>query len=200
MHEISSDESLVRRARGGDEEAFRELFDRWLPRLRSRSRRALRGILRRRVAESDMVQEAYLTAYLRLSDFEDRGEGSFGRWLARILDNKLREQVRGNLGAEKRDLRREVTQPEGGRESFLPNRGPTPSAEMIGVERQEALARALAALPDDYQTVLRLVHTERIPLAEVGLRTGRSANAACKIYGRAVAELGRVLGRERMIG
>src|SRR5688572_15585954 len=102
-----TDEELVERWRGGDQASAKILLDRYLPRLRARANRRLRGIVRRRVAESDAIQEAYLTAFLRLEDFEDRGPGSFGNWVSKILDHKLRDELRRHLGFSKRDARRE---------------------------------------------------------------------------------------------
>ena len=190
----ATDEELVRRAKTGDEAAFSTLLDRWLPRLRSRARRVLRGILRRRVAESDVIQDAYTTAFVRIDDFEDRGVGSFGRWLSKILENKLRDQLRQHVGTAKRAAGVEVSRADGGREHLVPSPEPTPSATVMGAERRAALRDAMISLPHDYREVLRMVHEERLPLAEIGRRTGRSANAACKIYGRAVDALGRILG------
>ena len=89
----SSDEELVRRVRAGDEAAARLLFERHLPSLRAKARARLPTALRGKVAESDVIQEAWLAAYLALGKFEDRGDGSFGRWLRGILEHKVLEEV-----------------------------------------------------------------------------------------------------------
>src|SRR5262245_37532241 len=103
-----SDEELVRRIRGGDEAAARLLFERHLPALRAKARAKLPSSLRGRVAESDVVQDAYLAAFLAIGDFEDRGDGSFAAWLRTILERRLMNEVRDGVAAAKRDARREV--------------------------------------------------------------------------------------------
>ena len=95
----SSDEELVRRVRAGDEAAARLLFERHLPALRAKARARLPKALRGKVAESDVIQEAWLAAYLALGKFEDRGDGSFGRWLRGIVEHKVREESHRHLGA-----------------------------------------------------------------------------------------------------
>ena len=103
-----SDEDLVRRVRAGDEAAARRLFERHVPALRARARSRLPAALRSRVAESDVIQEAYLAAFVALGDFEDRGDGSFAAWLRAILERRIANEVRDGVGAAKRDARREV--------------------------------------------------------------------------------------------
>ena len=99
---IVPEADLIRRAQAGDEEAARTLFERHVADLRRRVHRGLPSLARGKLAESDVIQEAYLTAFVRLADFEDRGEGSFGRWLTKILDNKIRHEARRYLGTTKR--------------------------------------------------------------------------------------------------
>src|SRR6185295_17896538 len=62
-----SDEALVRSVRAGDETAARVLFDRHLPALRAKARARLPAALRGKVAESDVIQDAWLAAFLDLS-------------------------------------------------------------------------------------------------------------------------------------
>ena len=63
------DEHLAARAREGDAHAFEVLFDRYAPALRAQVRRQLPGLLRRKVAESDVIQMAYLGAHQGLDGF-----------------------------------------------------------------------------------------------------------------------------------
>jgi len=106
-----TDEDLVRRVRAGDESAARRLFERHLPALRTKARSRLPASLRGKVAESDVIQEAWLAAYLSIDDFEDRGDGSFVRWLRGIVERRVAREVRRHGGVAKRDARREVRIP-----------------------------------------------------------------------------------------
>jgi len=185
-----SDEDLVRRVRAGDEAAARLLFDRHLPALRAKARARLPAALRGKVAESDVVQEAWLAAFLSIGRFEDRGEGSFAAWLRTILEHKIGHEIERNLAAGKRDVRREQRALTGSDGGFgaTPDQ-PSPSEVAIAAEEHETLRAAVAELPDDYATVLRLVHIEGLKLADAGARMGRSADAARKLYSRAMTEL-----------
>src|SRR5215212_4877689 len=91
--EEESDEAVVRRVRAGDEAAARLLFERHLPALRAKARARLPASLRGKVGASDVVQDAWLAAFLDLGAFEDRGDGSFAAWLRRILEHKVVDEV-----------------------------------------------------------------------------------------------------------
>ena len=102
----------------------RTLFDRHAPELRERARRRLPVILRAKVGASDVVQDAWLAAFVSLGAFEDRGDGSFGAWLRRILEHKIADEVVRGRDAQKRDPRREVHLPMGTAEPGVMRRPP----------------------------------------------------------------------------
>jgi len=192
-----TDEELVRRIRSGDEAAARKLFDRHRARLRARTRSRLPASLKGRLGESDVIQDAYLAAFQAMGDFEDRGGGSFAAWLRTILDRRLSNAIRDGVGTVKRDARRDV--PMGTDSSDLPaTRGqPSPSDEAVSAEEGARVRAALASLSDDHRRVITLVHEEGLSLAQAGERMGRSADAARKLYARAIAELAARLGAGR---
>jgi len=190
-----TDEQMVALVRTGDEAAAQELFTRHLPRLRVRLRRRMAPGLRLKSDESDVIQEAYMTAYLRLADFQDRGEGSFARWLSGIVDNKLREEIRRHFGAEKRDVRREQrTEGANGPGKATSGQG-TPSGVAMANEETLLLVRAINGLPEDYRTVLHLLYEQGLPLKDAGERMNRSPDAVRMLYGRALAALGASMRR-----
>ena len=63
-----SDEELVRRAHGGDDAARETLVTRHADLLRARARRRLPRTLRGKVAESDVIQEAWIAAFLPVGE------------------------------------------------------------------------------------------------------------------------------------
>lgn len=191
---VATDAVLVTQAKAGDEAAFRALFERHAPRLRSLVRRRLRGILRRKVAESDVIQEAFLTAHVRLSDFEDRGDGSFGHWLRQVLEYKIGDALRVHLGTGKRDVKRETSQDGDVPPQEQLDRGPSPSFVLMRGEERVRLHRAMEALSGDQRLILKMAHEEGLSLAEVARRLGRRADAVYKQYGRAVEALTERLG------
>ena len=183
------DGEMIERIKSGDEAAARRLFERYMPALRARVRRKLPPTVRRKVAESDVVQEAYLAAFLSLGDFEDRGEASFRKWLGKILEHKILDEVRRYFGTSKRDARREQSVSGDAPELRKPARDPSPSMFAMAAEERAALWRAVDDLPEDYARILRLVHQEGMTLTEAGSRMDRSSDAARKLYGRAIARL-----------
>ena len=198
MGEEPEDAELVERARGGDEAAFRVLHDRYAAGLFARVRRRLPAVLRRRVAESDIVQEVFAVAFRRLGAFRGSDHGAFAHWIGRIADRKVNETLRYHFDAEKRAAAREFADERRPATGEFEAKGPTPSAVAMGKELDAALANGLANLPEDYRTVLRLVHEEGLRLADAGERMGRSPEAVRKLYGRALSVLSEsVFGQGR---
>jgi RNA polymerase sigma-70 factor (ECF subfamily) len=184
-----ADEELVRRIRAGDESAARLLFERHLPALRAKARARLPAAVRGKVGASDVVQEAWISAFLGLGQFEDAGDGSFGRWLRKIVERKVSDEVRRHARVKKRSASREVrfaTEAE----RLEPDRDePTPSQVLGSAERAAAVRALVDGLAGDHATVLRLVHEEGLTLVEAGRRMGKSPDATRMLYGRALSRL-----------
>jgi RNA polymerase sigma-70 factor (ECF subfamily) len=184
-----SDEELARRATEGDEDAERELLDRHGPRLRAWVERRVRGVLQRRLGASDVLQEAFLTAHQRMGRFEDRGSGSFGRWLSRIVERKVQEELRRHVRTAKRSAANE----ESGTLAAPLARDPSPSLLAMRREGQARIDAVLASLSDAQRLVLRMAHEEGHSIAEIARRLGKKPDTVYKIYGRAAAALTRRL-------
>jgi RNA polymerase sigma-70 factor (ECF subfamily) len=189
-----SESELIRRAREGDGEAFRILCAGCESMLRNRIRRELSPALRPKLSESDILQEGYLVAVRRLDEFEDRGDGSFGRWLERIVQLRAKAAVRYYVGAAKRSIRREVSRRDGADTPDLAGGDPTPSQMAMADELLDRVVDALDGLPDDYRDVVRLLQIERVTLEEAAKRMERSVPALRKLYGRALDHLAEALG------
>lgn len=185
------DGELVRRAQEGDDAAFRLLFDRYSTALLARIEGRLMPGLHRKLGASDVLQEAYLVALGRMGSFEDRGAGSFGRWLGGIVELKVREAMRRYAGAGKRAVGREVARAE---VEDPAGRDPTPSAAAMANEAEHRARAAIAELPDDHREVLRLLQEQQLSLDETARRMGRTRQAVQKLYERALAMLAARMG------
>jgi RNA polymerase sigma-70 factor (ECF subfamily) len=188
-----TDATLLAMARGGDGQAFQALFDRYARRVRAAIARRLPAAVRRKISISDVVQEARIVAMRQLRDFEDRGAGSFGAWLRKIVEVKTHEAIRRYRGPAKRDVAREVDDGSTSRARNLPARGPSPSEALMSREEQAAARRALAALPEDYREILYLTRDQGLTIREAAERMGRSLEAAKKLSARALARFGELL-------
>jgi RNA polymerase sigma-70 factor (ECF subfamily) len=191
----ASDEDLVRRVLTGDETAARSLFGRYESLLHARTRRRLVGGVRRKLGASDVVQETYLAVFEDLARFEDRGPGSFRRWLETVHACREKDEVRRHAGAQKRSARREVSQEPGASRSGPAAPQSSPSAVAAAAEERDILWRAIAGMEGDDRAVLELVHRDGRDFAQAGLALGRSADAARKLYARAVRRLGARMRR-----
>ena len=192
MNSDATDEAqLARSFREGDEEALRLLFQRHAGALQARANRWLGARVRRRLSAADLLQEAWLVAFQRRQDFQDRGAGSLRAWLLGIVDLKAREALRRH-DAAKRATDREVTRTERASTGAFPGNGPSPSAVAIAAERIARVRRAMHGLSEDYREVLQLGLEQGLPLREVAVRMNRSRDAVKKLYWRALCRLKEV--------
>jgi RNA polymerase sigma-70 factor (ECF subfamily) len=188
--------ALLRRFRDGDEAAFRILFEGHAGALSERIRRGLPAPLRRRLAVSDVLQEAHLAAFQHRARFEDRGAKSFRNWLMGIVDNKIRNAVRFHVGTARRAMGRETTRSSRPVTAALRLSDDTPSRAAMGAESKARVRAALEKLPPDYRDVLRLARLESMNLKEASEEMGRSHDAVKKLYGRALCQLKKILRKD----
>jgi len=189
------DGDLIARIRAGDEQAFGVLFDRYLATLRAYLRDALPARLQARVSASDLLQEARMVAFARLSDFVAKGvDGSFRAWLLKIVELKVREAVRCHGATGKRAAGRELARGDRPDSALFVATGPSPSQAAMAGEARRRVREALRELSPDHRRVIELVRLEGLTLREAAERLGRSREATKKLYGRAMCRLTEGLG------
>ena len=193
----ASEEDLLARAKAGDEEAFAELFGRHVGVVAGRIRRVLPARITRKVSVADVVQEVRITAFERIEQFELRGENSFRSWLMRIAEFKVGSELKRYGLAAKRAAHTEVTRGQRLTTGQFQAHDRSPSAMAMVSENRQFVREALALVPDDYRCILELVYLEQLNLREAGERMGRSADAARKLYGRALTRFTEVARRMR---
>jgi RNA polymerase sigma-70 factor (ECF subfamily) len=182
----------IEAARGGSREALGRLLDACRAYLLVVANRNLAPDLGGKVGGSDLVQETLLEALRDFGRFEGRTEDELLAWLCRILLHNLANVTRQYRDTGKRNVAREVPLPDAPRaevQNGLIDPGASPSARAVAREQAEELERVLAGLPEHYRTVIRLRHLERRPFAEVGRLMGVSAEAARKLWLRALRQL-----------
>jgi RNA polymerase sigma-70 factor (ECF subfamily) len=186
---------LVMLAQGGDEAALNQLCRiygarvLWLVRLRMGKE------LRAKLESVDLVQDVLMSALRDIGTFTYKDEGDFLRWLARITENRLRDQIE-KLHAQKRDIRKEV--PCDGRDlsgddgptlNWQPITVTTPSAIISRQEEYEKLQSALDALKPEYRDVIVLAKIDGLSHKEVGDKLGKSSDAVRMLLARAMTVL-----------
>jgi DNA-directed RNA polymerase specialized sigma24 family protein len=146
------------RARAGDAEALRALFEQHGLEFARLAQGRLPPALREVVDPTDVAKGALLHAVEEFDAFEDRGPGSLRRWLQAILEDEVRG-VQRLLGLSKHDL------------------------EMA--ELRMHMDALLDTLRPDHREVIRLVDLERKSVAEAAVLLGRSESEAKKLLARA---------------
>jgi len=142
---------------------------------------------------SDLVQETFLEAHRDFARFQGNTEAELLAWLRCLLLNNVSNFARGYRATGKRQVGREV--PLAGADSsmageagFVANTS-SPSMEAMAHEQAEAVARALERLPEDYRRVITLRNQERREFDEIGPLMERSADAARRLWSRAIERL-----------
>src|SRR5262249_865862 len=147
---------------------------------------------------SDLVQESFLEAQQDFPRFAGTSEAELLAWLRRILLNNVASTSRHFRDTGKRQLDREVSISDTPLAQLLDNvedPGESPSARALGREQDRALQEALSQLPESYGQVIQWRNYERLSFEEIGRRLDRSAEAARKLWTRAIAALQKRLER-----
>jgi RNA polymerase sigma-70 factor, ECF subfamily len=150
-----TDAQIIEVVLAGDCEAYRHLVERYQDRVF--------GVLLRLVGDRDLAedaaQEAFVKAYLSLSQF--RGDSAFGTWLVQIAVHAARDRTR----QQQRRWRHETVDDDGSFE--VPTSGPDALASLVHDEDRDRLGAALQRLPEDYREVLVLKHIEGWSFEEI---------------------------------
>lgn len=203
MFQTSAEPPLLDRAVAGDAAALRELLVTHGPRARAviaaRIDRRWRAVL----DEDDVMQVAYMEAFLHIHQLTARDERSFVAWLTRIAENALRDAVRGLTRDKRPDPARRISYTAAGAGD---SRSHVALLELLGVttstpsrvaavnEAAMSIEAALERLPRDYATVVRLYDLEGLSPAEVAARMNRSVGAVHMLRGRAHDRLREEMG------
>jgi RNA polymerase sigma-70 factor (ECF subfamily) len=154
--------------------------------------------LQAKLGASDLVQDTFVEAQRNLAVFRGKTDIELRAWLRKILECRLANIRRAYLVTEKRAVGREVAVTVFGDEPGmaikpLPSRVPSPSNHAVRNEVNAALEQALSRLPEHYRQAVAWRHVEQLSWDEIGLRMGGTAEAARKVWGRAIQQLRREL-------
>jgi len=191
-------QELVTLAKGGDDSALEQLCRIYGERVRRIVRLRMASEIRPRLDSMDLVQDALISALGGLKDFTYKNEGDFLRWLARITQNELRDNL-DKLYTEKRDVRKEVRIENYGPTTgggFVGTPGPieatTPSAIMSKKEDLDKLEKAIDQLKPDYREVIVLAKIDGLTYKEIANKLGKSIDSVGHLLSRAMVALTEV--------
>jgi RNA polymerase sigma-70 factor, ECF subfamily len=199
----SEESGLLRRAAGGDQDAWRALFSRYRDRLKRMVHLRLSRRLAGRVDDSDVLQESYLEVSKRLDEYLKEPSVPFFLWLRNMTALKLAEVHRRHLGTQLRDADREVTLHRGGLPmadsvslaAQLLGKLSAPSQAAIKAETRLLVQEALNSMDPIDREVLALKHFEQLSTTEIADVLGLSKAGAGSRYLRAIKRLREILER-----
>ena len=180
-------------ARGGSLEALGNALEGWRRYLLAIAEGQLDGDLRAKGGASDLVQETFLEAQRDFERFRGSSPDELRAWLRQVLLNNVGAFTRRFRTTGKRAVSLEIAihhdgSSAGAGEVFAAS-GLSPSGVAIEHEQGAALRRAIGRLPDDYRQVVFLRFEEGRSFEEIGQLTDRSADAARKLWARAMERL-----------
>jgi RNA polymerase sigma-70 factor (ECF subfamily) len=184
-------------ARAGSQEALGQALEACRAYLLLVANRELDPDLRAKGGASDLVQETFLEAQRDFDRFQGDSDSELLAWLRALLLHRLANFTRRYRKTKKRGVGREVALNAGDSSDTgggLPGETPTPSQQVMAREQAVQLQRVLERLPEDYRRVLTLRYHEQLSFEEIGRQMERSAEAARKLWWRAIERLQQEFG------
>jgi RNA polymerase sigma-70 factor (ECF subfamily) len=146
---------------------------------------------------ADLVQETALEAHRDFAHFHGNTIRDFSAWLRQILLNNVANINRSFAQTNKRNVSREMSL-----EQHLQcvrrirDQAPTPTTLVLLAEERQRVEKAYWQLPADMRLALHLRSQTDASFAEIGDQLDRSAEAARKVWVRAVQRLKQVVGTQ----
>jgi RNA polymerase sigma-70 factor (ECF subfamily) len=198
------EDPLVDRVRRRDPAALAEFIEKQRPQLLGYIDRNLGTALRTKIEAQDVLQEAAMSALRSLPDTDLAGRDPFG-WLCQIAEQRLIDAHRRFFATQKRAADREVPlhAPAAGAEGpaellqLLVASMTTPSQAFSRNQRHIRLLEALATLPEENRTALRLRYVDGLPTKEIARQLGKTDGAVRVMLSRSLNRLQQLLGDDR---
>ncbi|MCB0328402.1 MAG: sigma-70 family RNA polymerase sigma factor [Bdellovibrionales bacterium] len=184
-----SDSQLVALTKGGNEEAFLELVERYTEKVQHLAMR----ITRSEQDAEEVVQEVFITLFTKIKTF--RGTSAFSSWLYRVTSNAAFMKLR-NRRKHSASSYEEVTENGGSCESVR-QRSDSSDVNYISTrhELRQLIEEAIEALPSEYRSIFVLRDVDGLSNHEVGEVLGLSVPAVKSRLHRARLMLRKKLQR-----
>jgi len=176
---MDSSRELTERARSGDQEAFRLIFERFARPIIS----FIYDMVSQRDLAEELAQETFVRAYKSIQGLKD--DAKLSTWLFGIAKNVARESLRSRVKDERR------VEMEDGRVLELSDRGLPPDRQLLDRELNRVIHRALGELDEDKRLVFTLKVFQQRSYEEIAEITGSSVAKLKTDLHRARAEMRR---------
>ena len=175
-----TDLELVNEVRAGDRRAYTQLMNRYKEKIYWVARRMLGN----HADADDVVQEAFLKAFLNLGDF--RGDSGFYTWLYRIAVNLSLNALR------KRHVMDYLRESELAQKVFPPAKD-DPHKELEARELESRIQQAVSLLPDKQRAVFVLRYYDELSYEEIAFILKTSVGGLKANYFHALRKVQRSL-------
>jgi len=201
-HNSAESVRLLERARAGDADALNELFTRHRDRLRRMVDLRLDRRLNSRVDPSDVLQDGFADAVVKLPAYLADPRFPFFLWLRLVVGERLTKVHRAHLGARMRDAALEVAlyrdalpaASSAALAAQLLGKFTSPTEAAVRAERMLRVQEAVNALDPLDREIIALRSFEELSRAEAAAVLGIEEAAAAKRYVRAIRRLKDALG------
>jgi len=187
----SSDEEIILLYKNGEEEAFKELINRYTSPIYNFVAR-----LANKNDASDIVQETFIKVWKNLNRFDDT-KASFKTWIFTIAKNTVTDFLRKKKSLLFTDLEKDTDEDINSFAENIPDEDLLPDSALQKLQEKEAdkkfLNNLLENLHPNYQEVLTLRYQEEMTFEEIGKILNKSLNTVKSQHRRAIIELRRML-------
>ena len=183
------DVALVERVREGDVAAYDELVRKY----ERQVFRIAQHITQNREDAEDVMQDAFLTAYEKLDQFQ--GNSKFYTWLVRIAVNESLMRLRKRRTGKMVSIDEDVETEEGSVPRDLADWAPDPEQNYNQAELGEILRKTIQGLPQGFRIVFVLRDVEGLSTEETAETLGLSVPAVKSRLLRARLQLRERLSR-----
>ena len=166
----TEDRQLIARLQAGDESAVQELAERYTPRI---FQLAMRHMKNREDAE-EVTQDVLVKVYRKVGEF--RGDSALSSWIYRITFNTAMSRLRNGRLARAADKERErlasaASTDERARLTREPiDWSQMPDEELLRLQLRQAVAAAIADLPEIYREPVVLRDIQGLTTEEASTR------------------------------
>ena len=186
-----SDEEIILLYKNGEEEAFKELINRYTSPIYNFVAR-----LANRNDASDIVQETFIKVWKNLNRFDDT-KASFKTWVFTIAKNTATDFLRKKKSLLFTDLEKDIDDDINSFAENIPDENLLPDSALQKLQEKEAdkkfLNNLLENLHPNYQEVLTLRYQEEMTFEEIGKILNKSLNTVKSQHRRAILELRKML-------
>ena len=185
MAQLESFDEIVSRLREGDEDAAREVFNRYSGRLIGLARSRLNTKMQAKIDPEDVLQSVFRSFFVR----QGKGQFDLDDWdslwslLVRITLRKCGRRIEA-FHAQRRDVRREIAQPDASVESCCQweaiAREPTAQEAILLTETVEQLMERL----DQIQQQILALRLQGYTVPEISHEVGRTERTVHRVLRR----------------